>query len=232
MADPVTRTETGADILCVDLVRIFKVFSGAGQSVEVQALQGLNLRVARGELVAVIGASGSGKSTLLSILSSLDQPSAGVARVAVVSPDPTTKPFIVHNYFAEPADMRSAIAGLRTVVEIGQAEPLAGLTAAPHMAPASLSDADLEAHIRARTQTIYHPTSTCRMGVDELAVTDAELRVRGVEGLRVVDASVFPSVPRGNTNAPTIALAERAADLIRGRTPERTGAAAASAAAR
>ena len=66
------------------------------------------------------------------------------------------------------------------------------------------------------------------MGADDLAVCDAELRVRGVEGLRVVDASVFPSVPRGNTNAPTIALAERAADLIRGRTPQRaaTGAAA------
>jgi choline dehydrogenase len=70
------------------------------------------------------------------------------------------------------------------------------------------------------------------MGVDDLAVTDAELRVRGVDGLRVVDASVFPSVPRGNTNAPTIALAERAADVIRGRAPERAGAAAEAAGAR
>ena len=139
-----------------------------------------------------------------------------------MSPDPTTKPFIVHNYFAEPEDMRSAVAGLRTVMELVATEPLAGLVAAPHMAPAGTSDAELEAHIRRPAQTIYHPTSTCRMGADDLAVCDAELRVRGVEGLRVVDASVFPSVPRGNTNAPTIALAERAADLIRGRTPERT----------
>ena len=86
-----------------------------------------------------------------------------------------------------------------------------------HIAPASDSDADLEAHIRHTGQTIYHPTSTCRMGVDDLAVVDPELRVRGVEGLRVVDASIFPSVPRGNTNAPTIAVAEKASDLIRGR---------------
>ncbi|MEP6954881.1 MAG: GMC family oxidoreductase N-terminal domain-containing protein [Solirubrobacteraceae bacterium] len=153
-------------------------------------------------------------------------------QVAVVSPDPTTKPFIVHNYFAEPEDMRSAVEGMRTVMELAATEPLAGLIAAPHMAPAGTSDAELEAHIRQTAQTIYHPTSTCRMGADDLAVCDAELRVRGVEGLRVVDASVFPSVPRGNTNAPTIALAERAADLIRGRTPERTGAQTEAAGAR
>ena len=137
--------------------------------------------------------------------------------MAVVSPDPTTKPFIVHNYFAEPEDMRSAVAGLRAVLEIAATEPLAQYAHTPHLAPASDSDADLEAHVRHIGQTIYHPTSTCRMGVDDLAVVDAELRVRGVEGLRVVDASIFPSVPRGNTNAPTIAVAEKAADLIRGR---------------
>jgi choline dehydrogenase-like flavoprotein len=138
-------------------------------------------------------------------------------QVAVVSPDPTTKPFIVHNYFAEPEDMRSAVGGLRAVLEIAGTEPLAQYAHTPFTAVASDSDADLEAHIRHTAQTIYHPTSTCRMGTDELAVVDPDLRVRGVEGLRVVDASIFPSVPRGNTNAPTIAVAEKASDLIRGR---------------
>jgi choline dehydrogenase-like flavoprotein len=137
-------------------------------------------------------------------------------QVAVVSPDPTTKPLIIHNYFAEEADMRSQIAGVRALLQVAATGPLAELTAGPHMAPDGDDDAAIEAHIRATTQTIYHPVGTCRMGTDALAVVDPECRVHGVEGLRVVDASVFPSVPRGNTNAPTIALAERAADLIRG----------------
>src|SRR5207342_2543285 len=87
-------------------------------------------------------------------------------QVAVVSPDPTTKPFIVHNYFAEPDDRRSAVAGLREVMEIAGTGPLAQYSLTPFNAPASDSDADLEAHIRHTGQTIYHPTSTCRMGVD------------------------------------------------------------------
>jgi choline dehydrogenase-like flavoprotein len=78
-------------------------------------------------------------------------------------------------------------------------------------------DADLEADVRRRVELLYHPVGTCRIGVDDLAVVDPELRVRGLAGLRVVDASVMPVIPGGNTNAPTIMVAERAADLIRDR---------------
>jgi choline dehydrogenase len=152
-------------------------------------------------------------------------------QVAVVSPDPTTKPLIIHNYYAEERDRRSARNGLRQVLEIARQGPLAQYVAAPHMHPDGEDDAALDAHVRATTQTIYHPVGTCRMGAGADAVVDAECRVRGVQGLRVVDASVFPSVPRGNTNAPTIALAERASDLIRGLRPLVAEAAQAAGAA-
>jgi choline dehydrogenase len=138
-------------------------------------------------------------------------------QVALPSPDPTVKPFILHNYFADPEDLRAAIEGVRMAMEITATAPLARHAQHPFLVPASDSDADVEAHVRATAQTIYHPVGTCRMGADDGSVVDTDLRVRGVEALRVVDASVMASVPRGNTNAPTIALAERAADLIRGR---------------
>jgi choline dehydrogenase len=105
-------------------------------------------------------------------------------------------------------------------MEILGTQPLARYSSGLHQGPASDSDEDIMEHIRRTAQTLYHPVGTCAMGGSEDSVVDTELRVRGVEGLRVVDASVMPSVPRGNTNAPTIAVAERAADLIRGRVPE------------
>ena len=139
--------------------------------------------------------------------------------VAVVSPDPTAKPHIIHNYYSEPEDMRSQVAGLRMCMEIARTAPLASWATEQILAPASDSDADLTEYVRANAQTTYHPVGTCKMGVDDLAVVDPELRVRGVEGLRVVDASIMPTIPRGNTNAPTIAVAEKAADILRGRSP-------------
>jgi choline dehydrogenase len=91
--------------------------------------------------------------------------------------------------------------------------------------PESLSDRDVQSFLARNTLTNYHPAGTCRMGSDDAAVVGSDLRVHGVEGLRVVDASIMPSIVRGNTNAPTIAVAEKAADLIRG-----VGAAASTAA--
>ncbi|MGH2845563.1 MAG: GMC family oxidoreductase [Thermoleophilaceae bacterium] len=135
--------------------------------------------------------------------------------VALGSPDPTAKPLIVHNYLQDRDDAASIVAGVRTCLEICATEPLAGYRPEMLIGPASSSDEDILASVRSHMQTLYHPVGTCAMG----AVVDAELRVEAVAGLRVVDASVMPSVPRGNTNAPVTALAERAADLIRGRAP-------------
>ena len=125
------------------------------------------------------------------------------------------KPRILHNYYATEDDRRSVIDGTRVALEIASRPALRKLHKADWAVPESDSDADILAFVRRNTRTIFHPVGTCAMGT----VVDAELRVHGVERLRVVDASVMPTVPRGNTNAPTIMIAEKAADLIRGLPP-------------
>jgi choline dehydrogenase len=145
--------------------------------------------------------------------------------VALRSNDPTAKPWIRHGYLTDGEDVAVMLEGLRMTLEISRTGALAPYCREPFMAPASASDADLLGHLRRHASTLYHPVGTCAMG----DVVDAELRVRGTEGLRVVDASVMPAVPRGNTNAPTIAVAEKAADLIRGLAPAATEATAAPA---
>ncbi|MFL5843292.1 MAG: GMC family oxidoreductase [Solirubrobacteraceae bacterium] len=126
--------------------------------------------------------------------------------------DPTGKPVIRNNFYASEKDTRTAVDAFRLMLEITRQPALAPYCAEGFTVPASGSEADLLAHVKRTTFAIYHPVGTCAMGT----VVDDELRVLGVEGLRVVDASVMPMVPRGNTNAPTIAIAERAADLIKG----------------
>ncbi|MEO6702049.1 MAG: GMC oxidoreductase, partial [Jatrophihabitantaceae bacterium] len=131
--------------------------------------------------------------------------------VSLASADPTAKPRIRHNYYHDPADLDTMVAGLRVALEIAGQPALKRYTESRFSYPESESEADLRAFVRAGTQSIYHPVGTCAMG----SVVDHQLKVHGVAGLRVVDASVMPSVPRGNTNSPTVAIAEKAAELIR-----------------
>jgi len=135
--------------------------------------------------------------------------------VRLLSKDPTAKPVIHNAFYTAGDDMQRMIAGLRLALEICGQPAMQPYCAEPFNTPDGDSDEALRAHAARTTFAIYHPVGTCRMGEDAAAVVDAELRVNGLQGLRVVDASVMPAVPRGNTNAPTIALAERAADLIR-----------------
>jgi choline dehydrogenase len=139
--------------------------------------------------------------------------------VTLRSNDASAKPWIRHGFYSEPEDLEVILDGLRLGLEIAHCGALDRYCREPYVAPASESDADLRAHAARHSQTLYHPVGTCAMGSGHEAVVDAELRVHGIEALRVVDASVMPTLPRGNTNAPTIAVAERAADLISGRAP-------------
>jgi len=137
-------------------------------------------------------------------------------RVTLASSDPTAAPLIDPNYVEDPRDLAVLVQGLllaRRLVAAGPFDPYRGPEIWP--GPDVRSDAALADFARLRAETLYHPVGTCRMGHDRLAVVDARLRVRGVTGLRVADASVMPVIVRGNTNAPTIMIAEKAADLIR-----------------
>jgi choline dehydrogenase len=136
-------------------------------------------------------------------------------RVMLRAPLPDSKPRVLCNFLTTEEDRRSMLDGLRLALAIAGQAPLREAMRAPFSIPDSDSDTDLLAFARRAGQTVYHPTSTCAMG----AVVDSELRVLGTDGLRVVDASVMPTITRGNTNAPTMMIAERAADLIRGRRP-------------
>jgi choline dehydrogenase len=145
---------------------------------------------------------------------------ASRGRIALRSADPRARPAIDPAYLTEAADLDVLVAGVELARGIAAHQPLAGhLRDEASPGAAVRGDEQLRSWIRGDLRTIFHPTSSCAMGGDDDAVCDPELRVRGIEGLRVVDASVMPAVPRGNTNAPTIAIAERAADLIRGVAP-------------
>ncbi|MBY6083380.1 GMC family oxidoreductase [Ruegeria arenilitoris] len=135
--------------------------------------------------------------------------------VSLHSADPFAAPAIDPAYLSDPRDLDTMIKGARMTREILEAPALAQYRHKEMFGTdTAQTDADWERHIRARADTIYHPVGTCKMGVDDMAVVDPQLRVRGLQGLRVVDASVMPTLVSGNTNAPTIMIAEKAADMI------------------
>jgi choline dehydrogenase len=140
-------------------------------------------------------------------------------RIRLRSTDPRWHPEIDPAYYDDQADLDAMVAGAQRLVETVHAGPLARYVDRPFLPGRGTtpSEADLVDHVRQHTQTLYHPVGTCAMGTGEQAVVDPALRVRGVEGLRVADASVMPTVTRGNTNAPVVMIGEKAADLLRGR---------------
>jgi choline dehydrogenase-like flavoprotein len=144
------------------------------------------------------------------------------------SDDPTDKPRILTNSLSEPDDVQSLTAGMQLSREIAAQPPLAD-TLLKELKPgaATVGQEELEADLRRRLMLIYHPVGTARMSdTHPDAVVDSQLRVHGLDSLRVIDASIMPLIPGGNTNAPTIMVAERGADLIRGRVPAAAPAAA------
>lgn len=136
--------------------------------------------------------------------------------IGLSSADPLADPRIQPNYLADPADLRTLVAGVRAARCILAARAFDSYRG-PELFPGDgvRSDAAIEDFIRRRCETLYHPVGTCKMGIDALAVVDPELKVRGLAGLRVVDASIMPTLIGGNTNTPTTMIAEKAADMIR-----------------
>ncbi|MFM0740468.1 choline dehydrogenase [Paraburkholderia xenovorans] len=147
---------------------------------------------------------------------SMRSPSRG--RVKLTSRDPAAHPGILFNYMADPLDWREFRDAIRITREIMQQPALDRYRGRELNPGAELrSDEQLDSFVRNRAETAFHPSCSCKMGYDEMAVVDSEGRVHGMDGLRVVDASIMPQITTGNLNAPTIMLAEKIADRIRGR---------------
>lgn len=151
----------------------------------------------------------------LTIAPTLVQPKS-VGYLKLRSSDPVDHPVIQPNYLEDASDLDLLVAGVKLARQIGQAdafEPYRGDEYTP--GSEAQSDEELGEFIREKVQCVYHPVGTCKMGSDPMAVVDSQLRVHGVEGLRVVDASIMPTIVNANTNAPTIMIGEKAADMIR-----------------
>lgn len=137
--------------------------------------------------------------------------------ISLKSTNPLDAPAIRANYLSTDADMRVIIEGVKLSRRLAHTKPFAQYRGAElHPGTQAQNDEEIVQFIRAEAQTLYHPVGTCKMGNDPMAVVDDQLRVHGIEALRVVDASIMPRIIAGNTNAPTIMIAEKAADMIRG----------------
>ena len=141
--------------------------------------------------------------------------------VTLRSANPIEAPLIQPNYLTHEEDRRVLIRGVRQALAIKQADAFGPFRERIQTPADSSSDDTIWQHILQQLETVYHPVGTCKMGTDEMAVVDADLRVRGIDGLRVIDASVMPTIVSGNTNAPTIMIGERGADLVLGRVANR-----------
>lgn len=148
-----------------------------------------------------------------SILPSLLHPKSR-GTVSIASGNAREAPVIQPNFLSEKADLEQLVKGARLALEIIGQEPLASMIKERQAPLQHTSDDDLAEHIRRSVETIYHPVGTCKMGTDELSVVNPRLQVHGVAGLRVVDASIMPTIVTGNTNAPVYMIAEKAADMI------------------
>ena len=140
--------------------------------------------------------------------------------VTVADNDPSKPPVVQPQFFSEEQDLEILFKGFQEARRIATSETLQHLTPEEFMPqPTVRTDDDVRDYIRGNAGTIFHPVGTCKMGTDEKSVVDPELRVKGIDGLRVVDASIMPRIVGGNTNAPTIMIAEKAADMVLGKLP-------------
>ena len=140
-----------------------------------------------------------------------------IGRITIATANPLDKPVIYPNYLDDPYDLHAMLVGMRwnrRILTANAFTDVVGEELTPGVA--TQNDEELTEHIRKTASTTWHPVGTCKMGTDAMAVVDPKLRVRGVESFRVVDASIMPTMVSGNTNAPTMMIAERASDLIRG----------------
>jgi choline dehydrogenase-like flavoprotein len=138
-----------------------------------------------------------------------------VGTVTLKDSNPDSAPVIDPNFFNHPQDVEDMVAGYKMTERLMKAPAIAQFITKDMFTGQVKSDDDIRSILRARTDTVYHPVGTCKMGIDEMAVVDPQLKVYGIEGLRVVDASIMPGLIGGNTNAPAIMIAEKAADMIK-----------------